>query len=130
MGRVRVKKTRQRKNLISPRPPHGRLTPTAPPPTRAAGLFSFCAKRQTEQNACMADGIGAGRGYDLVVDEKNRSFRDTHQAAVEAAIYLKQCNKAARVQIRNCETGNVETVLEDGRLGSFVAPAGGVFGGK
>lgn len=65
----------------------------------------------------MPDGFGPGKGYDLVVDGVNRSFRDRYQVAVASAIYMKERWPSSLIQIRDCENGNLITVLPDGRLG-------------
>jgi hypothetical protein len=65
----------------------------------------------------MSDGIGPWKGYDLVVNGFNRSFRDRREFAIEAAIYMKSKWPNDLIQIRDCGTGDITTVLPDGRLG-------------
>ena len=63
----------------------------------------------------MPDGIGPGKGYDLVVNGMFRSFRDRRDTAIEAAMYMKSKCPNDLIQIRDCGTG--ATVLPDGRPG-------------
>ena len=65
----------------------------------------------------MTDGIGPGKGYDLVVNGINRSFRDRKVFAIEAGIYMKSKWLNYLIQIRDCGTGELTTILPDGRVG-------------
>ena len=65
----------------------------------------------------MPDGIGPGKGYDIIVNGQHRSFRDLRQTAHEAAHYLKSRHEKDLVQIRDCGTGEVVAMMVDGRTG-------------
>lgn len=62
----------------------------------------------------MPDGVGSGKGYDLVVDGQYNSFRDRYSCALQGAQYAKQKSPGSIVQIRDCENGNLITVLPVG----------------
>ena len=65
----------------------------------------------------MPDGVGRGKGYDLIANGINRSFRDWIAIAIESAIYVKSKWPTDLIQVLDCGTGDLATVLPDGRLG-------------
>jgi hypothetical protein len=65
----------------------------------------------------MPDGVGPGKGYDIVINGVDRTFRDTKAIALEAAQFLKSRQPNDLVQIRDCASEALLTMLPDGRLG-------------
>jgi hypothetical protein len=55
-------------------------------------------------------------GFDLLVDGKDRTFRDLRETAYAAGRELKRLNRMSVIEIRERETGKKQIVLEDGRL--------------
>lgn len=65
----------------------------------------------------MPDGVGPGKGWDIVINGVDRTFRDLKVTAIEAAQYAKERFPGDLVQIRDCGTGDLITILPDGRIG-------------
>ena len=63
----------------------------------------------------MPDGIGPGKGWDILVDGNFRVFHELKNAALEIADNLLQRNKGSTVRDRG--TGDVTTVKQAGQLG-------------
>jgi hypothetical protein len=57
------------------------------------------------------------QGFDLLVDGKDRTFRDLRETALSAARELKRLNRMSLIEIRDRATGTKQIMLEDGRLG-------------
>jgi hypothetical protein len=55
-------------------------------------------------------------GFDLLVDGKDRTFRDEYENALDAARELKRLNGRSRIQIRTRADGSTREMLEDGRI--------------
>jgi hypothetical protein len=53
--------------------------------------------------------------YEIAIDGKTRSHRDTKAAAIEAAEYLKLRNLACRVTVRDIESGEVIVISPSGQ---------------
>jgi hypothetical protein len=56
-------------------------------------------------------------GFDLLVDGRERTFRDLKGTAYDAARELKRLNRNSIIEIRERATGKKMIMLEDGRLG-------------
>ena len=56
-------------------------------------------------------------GFDIIVNGINRTFRDLREVAYEAAIYMKTRSPSDLVQVRDCVTQAVVSILPDGRIG-------------
>lgn len=54
-----------------------------------------------------------GAQYELVVDGKPRSYRDTKLIAIEAAEYLKQCHPHSEVTVKDIATGEVTVAIRN-----------------
>jgi hypothetical protein len=57
-------------------------------------------------------------GYDLLVDGKERTFRDVYENALGAARELKRNNLMSLIEIRDRATGNRQIMLENGSIAS------------
>ena len=55
-------------------------------------------------------------GFDILVDGKDRTFRDEYENALGAARELKRLNPRSRIQIRMRADGSTREMLEDGRI--------------
>jgi hypothetical protein len=55
-------------------------------------------------------------GFDIFVNGSRRTFHDVERVAISVACNLKQREPDAVVTIQSTETGEVRTVLPDGRL--------------
>ena len=55
------------------------------------------------------------KGYDLIINGVDRSFRDREKVAYEAARYWKQRHPADLVEVRVRATGQRILMREDGR---------------
>ena len=51
-----------------------------------------------------------GASFQITVDGKSRSYRDTREAALEAALFLKQRYPPSKVVVRDW-VNNVQTVI-------------------
>jgi hypothetical protein len=49
-------------------------------------------------------------GFQITVDGKSRSYRDTREAALEAALFLKERHPPSEVVVRDLKN-NVQTVI-------------------
>jgi hypothetical protein len=55
-------------------------------------------------------------GFDLVVDGRDRTFRDVYDVALDSVRELKRLNRGSRVQVRTRADGSIREMLEDGRI--------------
>jgi hypothetical protein len=53
----------------------------------------------------------SGAQFEISVDGKPRSYRDTKEVAIEAADYLKQRQPHSEVTVKDLKTGDVTTAL-------------------
>ena len=51
-----------------------------------------------------------GASFQITVDGKSRSYRDTREAALEAALFLKEGHPPSEVVVRDLKN-NVQTVI-------------------
>ena len=59
-----------------------------------------------------------GASFQIVVDGKSRSYRDTLETALEAGIFLKEQHPPSEVVVRDLRN-NVQTVIGWRNLGAF-----------
>jgi hypothetical protein len=79
--------------------------------------FSELPSRRIAYAPTMKNGIlKETDGFDLVVDGRNRTFRDVYGVALDAARELKRLNRNSRIQIRTRADGSIREMLEDGRI--------------
>jgi hypothetical protein len=61
--------------------------------------------------------IQDNEGFDILVNDTSRTFRDVREVALASALYLKSRNNGNdKVQVRDRSNGKVTEILADGRL--------------
>jgi hypothetical protein len=72
-----------------------------------AGPLNAAAQREATEDWGMTM---SGAGYEILIDGKTRSYRDTKAVALEAAQYLKLRNLTSVVTVRDVKSGEVTPI--------------------